>query len=264
MSGVRRPEAGNGPEGGRLHVEDLALPFFPISTRCGATTWRSPPPSPGPWGDRRGIGSVIERFEPGRTAVGSVATRWGGLGRRLQGHQSPRRGGRRRCLPVGGPDRRRSQQGPRSDAAGGGGGLRRVLALGEATDELVAAGGDLVTPVADLAEAVTVAASVAVPGDTVLLAPGCASFDMFDSYAHRGDVFTTLVEALPTLPRKGRHDRRAIQAGSTRTWSGRRLGGDRSAPSPGTAGGHAGDTGGRAGRDRARGGAVVELGHRHP
>ena len=33
-------------------------------------------------------------------------------------------------------------------------------------------------------------------GDAVLLAPACASFDMFRSYAHRGDVFRDAVLAL--------------------------------------------------------------------
>jgi UDP-N-acetylmuramoylalanine--D-glutamate ligase len=40
-----------------------------------------------------------------------------------------------------------------------------------------------------MAEVVRSAANMAQPGDTVLLAPGCASWDMFDSYAQRGDRF---------------------------------------------------------------------------
>ena len=34
------------------------------------------------------------------------------------------------------------------------------------------------------------------PGDIVLLAPACASFDQFDSYEHRGRVFKDLVRQL--------------------------------------------------------------------
>ena len=44
--------------------------------------------------------------------------------------------------------------------------------------------------------AVVAAESLAQPGDNVLLAPACASFDMFENFEHRGDVFIRAVEAL--------------------------------------------------------------------
>ena len=50
-----------------------------------------------------------------------------------------------------------------------------------------------------LADAVERAHVVAKPGDVVLFSPGTSSFDMFKSYADRGDQFRTLVQALPPL-----------------------------------------------------------------
>jgi len=47
-----------------------------------------------------------------------------------------------------------------------------------------------------LQEAVDRARTLATPGDVVLLSPACASFDMFDNFEHRGDVFKKLVERL--------------------------------------------------------------------
>ena len=46
-------------------------------------------------------------------------------------------------------------------------------------------------------DAVRRAWKVAKPGDTILLSPACASFDMFDSYIHRGESFARAVNALP-------------------------------------------------------------------
>jgi UDP-N-acetylmuramoylalanine--D-glutamate ligase len=51
-------------------------------------------------------------------------------------------------------------------------------------------------PAANMREAVRLAHQAAQPGDAVLLAPACASFDMFRSYAHRGDVFCEEVAGL--------------------------------------------------------------------
>jgi UDP-N-acetylmuramoylalanine--D-glutamate ligase len=47
--------------------------------------------------------------------------------------------------------------------------------------------------VGSLDEAVSVAQSKAQQGDVVLFSPACASFDMFDNFEHRGNVFKNLV-----------------------------------------------------------------------
>jgi UDP-N-acetylmuramoylalanine--D-glutamate ligase len=48
-----------------------------------------------------------------------------------------------------------------------------------------------------LADAVGRAQATAKPGEVVLFSPGTSSFDMFKSYADRGDQFRALVQALP-------------------------------------------------------------------
>jgi UDP-N-acetylmuramoylalanine--D-glutamate ligase len=75
---------------------------------------------------------------------------------------------------------------------------RRVLAIGEARERVVEA-LEGVVPVdvcASLSEAVERARAAARPGDVVLLAPACSSFDMFADYADRGRAFKAEVKRL--------------------------------------------------------------------
>jgi UDP-N-acetylmuramoylalanine--D-glutamate ligase len=80
---------------------------------------------------------------------------------------------------------------------------RLVLAIGEAR-ERVAAALEGVVPVAgcrSLREAVERARAAARPGDVVLLAPACSSFDMFADYADRGRAFKAEVGRLAEAAR---------------------------------------------------------------
>lgn len=80
-------------------------------------------------------------------------------------------------------------------AASIGGKLKRVILLGEdaAALETAFAGLSPTTRVADMRSAVQCAAESSAPGDTVLLAPACASFDQYQNFGARGDDFQKLV-----------------------------------------------------------------------
>ena len=76
--------------------------------------------------------------------------------------------------------------------------LRAVVAIGESAPELVGVfEGSVPTHIAgSIEEAVREAFAAASPGDTVLLAPACASWDQFRSYAERGDRFAAAARSL--------------------------------------------------------------------
>lgn len=72
-----------------------------------------------------------------------------------------------------------------------------VILIGAAANKIAAALGDTkpLHRAATMEDAVALGAQLANAGDIVLLAPACASFDMFDNYEHRGRVFKAAVSA---------------------------------------------------------------------
>ncbi len=198
VSGTSRPAGGNGPDGDDLVIGDARYPrppldpAFLVDLATAATLAHHLGATPD------GVGTVLAGFEAAehrRTPVGS----WGGVAwiddsKATNPHAAAASaaaypsvvliaGGRNKGLDLAPLAAVRS--------------VRVIVALGEASDELAAITdpGRFVAA-GDLKGAVIAADAIAQPGDVVLLAPGCASFDMFTSYAERGDVFTALVRSL--------------------------------------------------------------------
>jgi UDP-N-acetylmuramoylalanine--D-glutamate ligase len=73
-----------------------------------------------------------------------------------------------------------------------------ALLIGAAADKIEQqiAGSVAIERAGTLQHAVEAASQAAKSGDVVLLAPACASFDQFQSYEHRGQVFKALVYGL--------------------------------------------------------------------
>lgn len=76
--------------------------------------------------------------------------------------------------------------------------VRAVVAMGEDAAKIAAALSEIVsiTLAQSMEDAVAKANALAKPGDTVLLSPACASFDMFRDFNHRGEVFQQQVNKL--------------------------------------------------------------------
>jgi len=74
--------------------------------------------------------------------------------------------------------------------------VKRVYTIGAAAEKIRShvQSAVEVLPCKTLENAVDRARGLAQPGDVVLLAPACSSFDQFENYEHRGRTFRALVE----------------------------------------------------------------------
>ena len=86
--------------------------------------------------------------------------------------------------------------------------VKRVYTIGAAAAKIQSQiKGTTVISAGTLYVAVRRASEAATPGEVVLLAPACASFDQFVSYEHRGRVFKDLIKQMESreLQHSGSH-----------------------------------------------------------
>jgi len=76
--------------------------------------------------------------------------------------------------------------------------IKNIVLIGEAREKMFNQLGKsfAVQFADDMNKAVQKLFELASPGDTILLSPACASFDMYDNFEHRGQVFKDAVTAL--------------------------------------------------------------------
>jgi UDP-N-acetylmuramoylalanine--D-glutamate ligase len=77
--------------------------------------------------------------------------------------------------------------------------VKAIVCLGVDNQKLIEAFGnvvDIMVETQSMEEAVKIASKIAEKGDTVLLAPACASFDLFENYEDRGNQFKQAVRQL--------------------------------------------------------------------
>jgi UDP-N-acetylmuramoylalanine--D-glutamate ligase len=105
-------------------------------------------------------------------------------------------GGRQRVVLIAGGDGKGADFSPLAGAVARA--ARAVVLIGRDAPRIADAlrGHVPLQQAVDMDDAVRLAAALAQPGDSVLLSPACASFDMYESYAHRGEVFAAAVRRL--------------------------------------------------------------------
>jgi UDP-N-acetylmuramoylalanine--D-glutamate ligase len=124
------------------------------------------------------------------TNVGATVAALNGLGKAFGGEQQ-------KIVLIAGGDGKGQEFDPLAEPVSRY--VRAVVLIGRDAPQLRSAIGPAGVDMIDCAtlpEAVQQAASLAQPGDAVLLSPACASLDMFTSYAHRAQVFVDCVREL--------------------------------------------------------------------
>jgi UDP-N-acetylmuramoylalanine--D-glutamate ligase len=198
VSGMRRPERGSGPEGEWLYISDteVKLSSLPSTDPIVLVDLAAAGVAALDQGARpEAVIEICRRFRPGinrRQFIGearginfvndSKATNPHAALASIRSFPS--------VVLIAGGIAKGLDVSPLAVAEN----VRMLVAIGEAAPTLVAAAPDSrATIAASMAEAVEMAFAGARPGDTILLAPGCASFDMFEDYADRGSAFVVAV-----------------------------------------------------------------------
>jgi UDP-N-acetylmuramoylalanine--D-glutamate ligase len=79
---------------------------------------------------------------------------------------------------------------------------KAVVLIGQTADSIAEAiraaskNGTIIEMADSMKDAVSTAARIAEPGDVVLMSPACASYDMFENFQQRGQIFRDLVHAM--------------------------------------------------------------------
>lgn len=102
-------------------------------------------------------------------------------------------------LLLGGYDKGGDFESLKMPLAAKGSALRALVTFGKAGDDIarrLSGATPRIERAAALADAVKTASTIACPGDVVLLAPGCASFDAYTGFDKRGEDFRAIVSRL--------------------------------------------------------------------
>ena len=173
---------------GQHNVENVLA-----ATACALWTGRGPEAIRRAIGAFRGVAHRIERVKDDRGVVfynDSKGTNVASTIKAIESFTEP-------MILIAGGKGKGQDFGPLGDAARGR--VRHAILMGVDRDKLrgpLVDAGVAIEEAASMEDAVRLARAAARVGDVVLLSPACASFDMFQNFEHRGEVFKAAVRAL--------------------------------------------------------------------